>query len=366
MRKDRGVLENNMTNNQNFKLFNQILSDYRQGIDLELKRFFERKIKEASLISKSTANTIKILKEFNLRGGKRARPVLINTGYFLAGGKNKKEILKASSCVELIHNFFLIHDDIIDRDELRRGKPSLYAFYQKKFNDLHKGISFALIAGDISNVLGYQILAESDFKEKNKARALDILNKMIERTCHGEMLEMFLKEKKEIKENDIEKVSKYKTAYYSIADPLKLGAVLAGGDDKLLRKIEEFALPIGIAFQIQDDILGIFGSQEKIGKPVCSDIREDQPNLLICKTLTLAKIKDRKKFKNYLGCDKINQKDVCDIRRIIKESGALDYCRRKAKKLVSEAKILISKSKMPRQEKQFLLDLSEYIIKRDY
>jgi len=353
-------------NNQNFKLFNQILSDYRQGVDSELKRFFERKIKEAGLISKSSADTIKILREFNLRGGKRARPVLINIGYFLAGGKNKKAILKVSPCVELIHNFFLIHDDIIDRDELRRGKPSLYAFYQKKFSDLHKGISFALIAGDISNVLGYQILAESDFKEKNKAKALDVLNKMIERTCHGEMLEMFLKEGEIIKESDIEKVSKYKTAYYSIADPLKLGAVLAGGNYKLLRKIESFALPIGIAFQIQDDILGIFGSREKIGKPVCSDIRENQPNLLICKTLTLAGVKDRQKFQDYLGRDKISQKDVYDIRGIIKKSGALDYCRRKAEKLVNKSKTLITKSNLPNKERQFLLDLSEYIIKRDY
>lgn len=360
-----------MTNNQNFKSFNQILSDYQQRMDLELKRFFERKIKEASLISKSANDTIKILREFNLRGGKRARPVLINTGYFLAGGKNKKAILKASLCAELIHNFFLIHDDIIDRDELRRGKPSLHAFYQKKFGgDLYKGISFAIIAGDVSNVLGQQILTESDFPEKNKIRALNILNKMVERTCHGEMLEMFLKEEKEIKENDIEKVLKYKTAYYTFTDPLKIGAVLAGGDDKLLKEIEIFAMPIGIAFQIQDDILGIFGSQKKIGKPVCSDIRENQPNLLIYKTLSLTKLLTKlgawSRFQSYLGSDKINQKDINDIRRIIRGSGALDYCQSKAKKLVRKAKTLIIKSNIPHKEKQFLLDLAEYIIKRDY
>lgn len=363
MRKDKGVMENN----QNFKSFNQILSDYQREMDLELKRFFERKIKEASLISKLAANTIKILKEFNLRGGKRARPVLINTGYFLAGGKDKKAILKASLCAEMIHNFFLIHDDIIDRDELRRGKLSLHAFYQKKFGDnLYKGISFAIIAGDVSNILGYQILTESDFPEKNKIRALNILNKMIERTCHGEMLEMFLKEEKEIKESDIEKVLKYKTAYYTFTDPLKIGVVLAGGSVQFLKEIEVFALPIGVAFQIQDDILGIFGSQKKIGKPVCSDIRENQPNLLIYKTLDLAQAEDKRKFQNYLGRDKINQKDINDIKRIIRGSGALDYCRNKAERLVKKAKTLITKSNAPCQEKQFLLDLADYIIKRDY
>ncbi|MEA2113569.1 MAG: polyprenyl synthetase family protein [Patescibacteria group bacterium] len=356
-----------MTNNQKFKLFNQIMADYQQKINLELEKFFQRKIKEAGLISQKAADTIKVLKEFNLRGGKRARPILINTGYFLAGGRDKKAILKASLCAELIHNFFLIHDDIIDQDELRRGKLSLHALYQKKFGgNSYKGVSFAIIAGDIGNVLGFQALTESNFSERNKIKALNILNEMVERTCHGEMLEMFLKEEKKIKKSDIEKVLKYKTAYYAFVAPLKIGAVLAGGNSKLLKKIEKFALPVGSAFQIQDDILGIFGSQKKIGKPVGSDITENQPNLLIRKTLSLAKAEARRKFQNYLGKSKISQKDICDIRRIIKESGALDYCRRKAEKLVKEAKASMLKFTLPGKEKQFLLDLSDYVIKRDY
>ncbi len=355
-----------MTNNQNLKLFNQILSNRRREINLEFGRFFERKIKEAGFVSKEAADTIKTLREFNLRGGKRARPVLVSVGYFLAGGKDKKAILRASLCAELIHNSFLIHDDIIDRDELRRGKPSLYAFYKKKFGgDLHKGISFAIMAGDISNVLGHQILTESDFAEKNKTKALDILNKTIERTCHGEMLEMFLKEQKKIKESDIEKVLKHKTAYYSFADPLKIGAALAGGNNNFLRKLERFALPIGVAFQIQDDILGIFGSREKIGKPICSDIKESQPNLLIFKTLDLSGARDKNKFESYLGRDKINQKDIREIRQIVKESGALDYCRAKAEGLVEEAKAIIEKTALPRREKEFLLGLADFVIRRE-
>lgn len=348
---------------KNLKLFNEVLGRYRLGIDLEIERFFGRKIKEAGLISKSAAETIKVLREFNLRGGKRARPVLVIVGYFLAGGKDKKAILKTSLCVELVHNFFLIHDDIIDRDETRRGKPSLYAFYKKKFGgDLHKGISFALIAGDISNVLGCQILAESDFDEKNKAKALGILNKTIEGTCHGEMLEMFLKEKKNISEGEIESVLKHKTAYYSFAAPLKIGAALAGGSARLLEKLERFALPIGVAFQIQDDILGIFGSREKIGKPICSDIRESQPNLLIFKTIAFTKGNPLKK---YLGKQEISRGDVVAIRRIVKESGALDYCRAKAEGLIEEAKAIIAKIDMPREEKGFLLGLADFVVRRE-
>lgn len=349
--------------NKNLKLFNKVLGRYRRGIDLEFEKFFRRKIKEAEIISKSAAETIEILREFNLRGGKRARPVLVNVGYFLAGGKDKKAILRASLCAELIHNFFLIHDDIIDRDELRRGKPSLYAFYKKKFGgDLHKGVSFALMAGDVSNVLGYRVLAESDFDEKNKARALGILNKTIEGTCHGEMLEMFLKEKKNVSEEEIEKVLRYKTAYYSFAAPLKIGAALAGGSTRLLDKLEQFALPLGAAFQIQDDILGIFGSREKIGKPICSDIRESQPNLLIFKTVALTKDNPLEK---YLGKQEISRGDVIAIRRIVKEGGALDYCHVKAEELVEEAKAMIEGIDMPREEKKFLLGLADFVVRRE-
>ena len=124
-------------------------------------------------------------------------------------------------------------------------------FLSKKFDDLHLGISLALVAGNISCVLGYQALINSSFPDEDKIKTFDILNKMIAKTWHGEMLELFLKEE-EVKftEEDILNVSRYKTAYYTFVDPLKIGATLAGKRDKFLDKLEKFALPLGIAFQI--------------------------------------------------------------------------------------------------------------------
>jgi len=347
--------------------FNQILSHYQQEINFELERFFNQKIRENGLFFKQAAETIKTLKDINLEGGKKLRPILVNLGYSLAGGKNKKAILKASLSIELVHIYFLIHDDIIDKDELRRGKPSLYAFYQKKFDDLHLGISLALIAGDISCALGYQALTNSPFPNEDKIKALDILNKMILKTGHGEMLELFLKEE-EVKftEEDILNVSRHKTAYYTFVDPLKIGATLAGQGGKFLNKIEKFALPLGIAFQIQDDILGLFGSQKAFGKPICSDIEENQPNLLIFKTLASVNPKDKQKIKSYLGKQKVSQRDIQKIRKIVKESGSLNYCQEKAKSLVNEAKSTIKQIKIPQKEKKFLLDLADYIIRRTH
>ena len=148
--------------NLKYKKFNWLLSRYQEKINSELKKFFNKKIKETSKVSFYNARDIRLLRDYVLRGGKRLRPILVIIGYFLAGGKNKKEILKTSLAIELIHNFLLIHDDIVDRDDFRRGKPSLHCLYQKMFKNCHLGISLIMVNGDIANILKYAILTNSN------------------------------------------------------------------------------------------------------------------------------------------------------------------------------------------------------------
>lgn len=348
-----------------FKSFQKVLKRYQVKINFELEKFFNKKIKESSRLFPQAMGTIKILKDINTGGGKRIRPILINIGYSLAGGKQKKEALKASLSVELLHNYFLIHDDIIDRDELRRGKKSLYALYRDKVEDLHLGISMAIVGGDIVDCLAQSVILESNFSEKAKLRALEILNQTNICTCHGQMLEIGLdSDWNKITEKDIFNILKHKTAYYTFVNPLKIGAVLAGASNDFLAQLEKFALSLGIAFQIRDDILDLFGLKEELGKPIASDISENKPNLLILKTLTLAQSKDKKVFKKYLGKESISLKNIEEIRGIVRQSGALDYCQNKARKLVKESKLLIQKMRIPQKEKDFLLSLADYIIKR--
>ncbi|MAF20175.1 MAG: hypothetical protein CMI55_00645 [Parcubacteria group bacterium] len=348
-----------------FEFFQRVLNQYQIRIGLELEKFFNKKIKESSRLFPQAVETIKILRDINVGGGKRIRPILINIGYALAGGKDKKAILETCPCIELIHNWFLIHDDIIDRDELRRGRPSLYKFYQKKMKDNHAGISLAIIAGDIGAALGYWLLVNSKFQEKFRTKALNIFYQTVVDTCHGEMLEVFIKDDKDkLKEKDILNVCEYKTAYYTFANPLKIGAALAGADDRFLKQIERFALPIGSAFQIRDDILGLFASQKKLGKPIVSDIEENQPNLLIFKTLALANLKARQEFKKYLGKKNLSREEIQRVRKIVRQSGSLEYCQNKAENLVNEAKLSIRKIQAPQKEKDFLLSLADYMIER--
>lgn len=297
----------------------QILVSYQKKIDKEIKRFFDKKIHQTK--QSFLKETLKILKEFSLRPAKRIRTILVNYGYFLAGGKNKKEILKTSIFIELIHSYLLIHDDIIDRDKVRRGGKTLHCQYQNpsllgKKEKEHYGRSMAMITGDLIVSLGYEILNLANFPNNFKIQALAKLNQLIYSTCYGQMFELWLKDKK-IKESDIFEIYRNKTARYSFVGPLQIGAILAGADQKFLKKIEKFSLPLGIAFQIQDDI-----------SDVKSDSRENQPTL-------------------------------------IRKSNSLQYCRKMMEKLINQTKETLAAEKVfPKKGKEFLLNLADSILKR--
>lgn len=349
------------------KKFYQILSNYQKKIDREVKKFFDKKINQTRQIF--LKETLKLLKEFSLRPAKRIRAILVNYGYFLAGGKDKKAILETSIFFELIHNYLLIHDDIIDQDEFRRGKKTIHYQYQKLFSlnkkeKEHFGQSMAIVTGDITNSLGYEILNSSNFPNDFKIRAIEKLNQIIYFTCYGQMFELWLREKmkfnRKITENEILEIYRNKTAFYTFLGPLQIGAILAGANQKFLEKIEKFALPLGIAFQIRDDIQEVFSLAKEIGKPIASDIREGQPNLLIFRAL-----RQGKNLKKYLGREKINKNEIKKIREVLVESGSLQYCQDLAKKLIKKAKkILNSERVFPKKEKQFLSNLADFIITR--
>lgn len=225
------------------KQFSKTLLNFRKSINREIEKLFNRKIDQAKPLFEK--EVLGWLKEYSLRKAKRLRAILVNQGYFLAGGKQSETILKASIFIELIHNYLLIHDDILDEDEVRRGK--------KTFHKLH-GQNMAICAADMASALGYEILTSCQFPINYKIKALKKLNQTLYSTCYGQMLELYLREKKKFTDNDVLQIYTKKTAFYTLVTPLQVGALLAGASEKFLKKIEKFALPLGIAFQIRDDL----------------------------------------------------------------------------------------------------------------
>ncbi len=157
----------------------------------------------------------------------------------------------------------------------------------------------------------------------------------------------------------------YKTAKYTFEGPLHLGAILGGADDKFLNQLSQYAIPAGIAFQIQDDILGIFGDEKKTGKPVGSDIRQGKYTILVAKAFEKANPRQKKILARCLGNKNLTKKDIEDFRKVIIESGSLDYAKNLAMKLVWEAKKELEKIKMNSETKKFLRGIAEYMIKRE-
>jgi len=226
------------------------------------------------------------------------------------------------------------------------------------------GESMALIAGDILSVMGSEAILYSKFPANRKMLAIDVFNRAVINTCIGQALDI-RSSMTEVKESDIKKVNELKTAVYTISAPLKIGALLAGAKPSQLKVLKHYALPLGRSFQLKDDILGLYSTKDKIGKPVGSDIREGKKTILLLKTLALASKKDKEFIKKSLGTD-LNQKDLLRFKAIVRDTGALEYCEKEARKNARLAQSIIQKSSLNKVGKDFLIELADYIIDRDY
>jgi geranylgeranyl diphosphate synthase type I len=229
----------------------------------------------------------------------------------------------------------------------------------------HFGISMALIVGDMIAALGNQIIFNSGFNEKLIIKALFNLQSIISYTVIGEVKDFYIEYKGKATEKDVLDMYEYKTAKYTIEGPLHLGAVLGGSDSKLNKEIIGYSIPTGIAFQIQDDILGIFGNGKKLGKEVGSDIKEGKMTLLVVKAREKASKEQRKMLDGILGKENLTSGDIKTFRDIIRETGALAYAESLAYNCVKEGKKKLDKMNIKKEAKDFLLGMSDYMINRE-
>jgi len=253
------------------------------------------------------------IREFTLRKGKRIRPLLLILSYMGYSGKNKKistSLYNASTCIELLHNFMLIHDDIIDRSDLRRGKPTLHKLLGKtiKTADPKKlGYDLGIIAGDIVYALAIDAFLSIKEPPERKERALRYFIQTAAFTAMGEFIDTVYGVAKldKVKEKDVFLNYTLKTARYTFDCPLVVGAILAGADQKDINRLSKLGILVGQAFQIQDDIIGIYGSQKNIGKSILSDLVESKKTLLVCHAYKKLRGNKQKLFMKYFNKPKM-------------------------------------------------------------
>lgn len=341
-------------------------------MDAEIEAYFARVIEETEKVDKNITQAVKYAQKIIMSGGKRARAAFMYYGYLAVGGKERKKMIKASVSIELIHAFLLMHDDIIDQDGFRHGIATIHEHYrkiaQKYFknkNAEHFGNSMALIIGDMIGALGNQVIFESKFEPKLIMKALHRLQGVISFTVVGESEDVLIENRGKATEKEIMRMYENKTAKYTIEGPLHLGAILGGADEKFLEALSFYAIPVGIAFQIQDDILGAFGNSAKLGKEVGSDIKQGKQTILVAKALQKADSKQKAVIKNCLGNKNLSQKDLKKFRQAIIETGSLDYAKNLARELVTKGKKKIEEANINLEAKKFMLGIADYMVNRE-
>lgn len=351
-----------------------VLKECKQKFDSELAIYLDQVIDEARKKDVFVAEALEYVKTFSLSGGKRLRSTLMYYGYIAAGGQERDKMMKVALSVELIHIFLLIHDDIIDRDDLRHGVETVHVHYDRigkklfpEMTDNHFGNSIALIMGDMVHALGNQILFDAPFDAKLILKALSKLQSIVALTVIGQTKDVYIEYAKYATEEEILRMYEYKTARYTIEGPLHLGAILGECDEILLEGLSRYAIPIGIAFQIQDDILGIFGSQEKLGKPIGSDIAEGKWTILVSHAVSVLSSSDKKIFLRLLQKgNELTENDMEQFRDFIRKSGALAYARSLAMAYISEGrKAVLELEGIENSAREFLVGVADFMMNRE-
>jgi len=348
----------------------ETLNRYKIMISESIKKFLNEKEDEFSKINEWGLDFKKRFSPFSL-SGKMLRGSLVILSYTMFKNSITGEIVKTGSAAEIFHSSLLIHDDIMDRDKLRRGKKTIFYQYKElgennRIGDsYHFGESMGICAGDIGFFFSFEIISGLKIDKRTKEKLLKIWSKEFEHVCLAQMQDIwFGSSDKEVSEDDILDLYKNKTARYTFSLPLMAGAILAHQDDRTIRSLEKLGECLGIIFQIKDDELGLFGNEEKIGKSIGSDIKEGKKTLLYIYMLKNALEDDKKKLNDIFGNKDLSNSMVDKVRSIVERYNIKQLINKKIMMLGKKAEEVMQTLDIKDSHKKLLSDLLNYNINR--
>lgn len=299
----------------------------------------------------SPSNLYDPLRYFMKIGGKRMRPILTLLGAELFG-KSKESVINAAMAVEVFHNFTLIHDDIMDEAPLRRNQPTVHT----KWNQ-----NIAILSGDVLFVKAYELLSKQE--EGDLRTMLQLFNKTAIEVCEGQQLDMDFEQRENVTVPEYIEMIRLKTSVL-LGCALELGAISAGASSKNCQHIYDFGLNIGIAFQIQDDILDLYADPEKFGKQVGGDVISNKKTILYLKAIENATSEQGEILKQLYTLEDPVAK-VEKTRVLFDQIGARGYCEQLMDEFYAKAKSALDNIDVPMESKQALLKLSEFLLVRE-
>ncbi|UCG74538.1 MAG: polyprenyl synthetase family protein [Gemmatimonadota bacterium] len=310
------------------------LEEFRLRVEEALADFFDEKLAEVE-DEPEGRELVREVRRLVEGGGKRLRPALVYHTYRALGGRSDEAVLPLALATELLHTYLLIHDDIMDHSELRRGQPSAHARFREIHVDRGRagdaadfGRSVAILLGDLAHTWAVELYASARSTladSPGRGRALDgAFCGMCEEVIRGQYLELVLPYEPTPTEDQLLRVLRLKSGRYSVERPIELGARLAAAPRPTLEALARYGRAVGEVFQLQDDVLGTFGDAAAVGKPVASDLIEGKYTFLIHRTLELADEGPAAELHAMLGRPGLGEDEADRAREIISASGGLD------------------------------------------
>ncbi|MCD6414857.1 MAG: polyprenyl synthetase family protein [Candidatus Diapherotrites archaeon] len=332
----------------------KILAEKKALVDREVMKY---------LPNKEPILHYKMIQDYPSRGGKGLRPGLCILTCEAYGGSDEDALLSAAA-LEMFHNWVLIHDDIEDYSDERRGKPCLHRIY---------GIPLAINAGDALHIKMWEVLLGNREKlgEKKTLHVMDAFVKMITETTEGQTLELsWVKNKKwDVSEDDYYTMIKKKTAWYTCITPMRVGGIIADAPEEHLESMADFGVSLGKAFQIQDDVLNLVADEKEYGKETAGDIWEGKRTLMLIHLFDHCTPKEKKRIVEIMNKSRgeKSESEVLEILELMRRYGSIDYAKSEALAHAQKAKNIFDNElkDMPENDaKEAIRALIDYVIER--
>ncbi|MCW2778061.1 MAG: polyprenyl synthetase [Frankiales bacterium] len=305
-------------------------ADLRQRVQKALDGFVAGQLPRLDAVSEELGPLSDDLDDL-VAGGKRLRPAYCYWGYRGAGGVDGDEVVVAAAALELFQACALIHDDVMDGSDTRRGAPAVH----RRFASTHRaqgwhgdpeafGCGAAILLGDLALSWSDEMLCTSGVPGQVLPSAKAVFDEMRSELMGGQYLDLLEQAKGGDTVESALRVARFKSAKYTIEKPLHLGAALAGAGQEVLDAYSGYGLPLGEAFQLRDDVLGVFGDPEQTGKPAGDDLREGKRTVLVAMALETATTAQAELVRRHLGDPHLGEDGVAALREVLTDTGACD------------------------------------------
>ena len=343
------------------------LAEIAPRVDARIDALLASELERWTAVDPSLVEPFDALRELVLAGGKRLRPAFCHWAFVGAGGSaGDAAVVDAGAALELLHTFALIHDDIMDGSPTRRGRDTVHVTFEDR-HLLHQwrgerrrfGEGVAILVGDLAFVYADTLLTGVP------PAAAAVFDELRIEVNVGQYLDLAATARGDLSRQTAQRISQYKSGKYTVERPLHLGAALAGRLDELATDLTGYGMPLGEAFQLRDDLLGVFGDTSLTGKPVGEDLREGKPTMLCAIASERAGPGDRRLLRRF-GAPDLDDDEVEALQELLVATGARDEVEGLIDTLLLEATTALAAAPLTADSRAALCELARYASGRDH